>query len=119
MSNPPRWLMAYRQTGRTTRALAKAFRAAFNGEHVAFVVGHPGDFRYCRPILYDMGAERFSESLRRVTVQDGSITFKMWNAEDVDRYTFNVQGWRGPVIWDHDAVRMAYNHVLERYHEHD
>lgn len=112
-----------RRTGRTTRALAAAFRLAFSGRRVVFVVHDPRMWDYCKPILKDLGADRMNNAHKVATfygrgIADGTITFVPLSGPDVERSTFTVQGWAPEnTIWDHEAVRQAHNHIIQRYHE--
>lgn len=110
-----------RRSGRTTKALAAAFRLAYEGRHVVFVSPNPDFFKYCKRILEDLGATSFNFNVQKCRVMDGSILFLQWDdSQHVDPRTFLVKMVpEANVVWDHESVRRAHNRALVKFHEWD
>jgi len=118
-----RWDINHRRTGRTTRMLAAAFRAAYNGETVTILAPGTGPtafMAYCVPILMDMGACKVNKQTHRVDVgygpKAGRIFFRTRNDELFDSETMTFRGTPGVFMFDHEAIRQMFNRALEMYH---
>lgn len=113
-----------RRSGRTTRMLAAAFARAYAGNRVAVVIPEPTMFKYCAPILRDLGVTRISEQNHLAMVGSGTgagvIYFVNYNSEEIVSGTFGVKDFHPDnVFWDHESVRRACNRIIEEYHRYD
>lgn len=118
--NRTRW--DKRRSGRTRSMLAHAMRQCFAGRHVYVVVADLGAmFKYCVPILQDMGATRIRNMDKIVEFGSGcELHFIPTDHPRLNSHDFTMEGVHDEnVFWDHEAVRRRYNHILQRFHEYD
>lgn len=104
------WRMKDRQTGRTTRMIQAAVKAAINGSKVHIIVHSLREVDRIRRVLHDMHASALDISV-------SPPADPWWSDDD----TLRPRGVHpdAKVFIDHHAVRERYSNILDMYHRWD
>lgn len=137
-----------RRTGRTTRMVLRALKAAYDGNNVVIVCHEPRFSAYLidviRKIVTEYRAEEHMEIIKppfkpirgnglefeeqkanssidwTVRFGPGQVSFMSIDSPSILLHPLHVDGVDPRcVFWDHEAIRRAFNQQIEEYHRYD